>query len=283
MKAKFSELHAYSAFSFLLGSSQPETMIRRAAELGYESIAITDRMGFYGSARAHHAAKECGIRALVGSTLELPDGSYFPVICASRDGYRMLSRHLTDRHLLPGETHDFAAIGNHLIALTGDRSGPLCKPLLANDRPAALLAAENLIRLFGHGNVYVEIHRHGLRDDGRLTRQLIDLASHLRLSLLASNAPLHATRSEQRLSADFITQGASTGPHPMRVWRERSGTRRILRASDLLNLPHGIPITIPITIAGMAICRQRPSTAKGHCFISLEDDGDWFIANEAVT
>jgi error-prone DNA polymerase len=79
---------------------------------------------------------------------------------------------------------------------------------------------------------------------------------------------LPSMSAAERLSADFMTQGASTGPHPMRVWRERSGTRRILRASDLLNLPHGIPITI----AGMAICRQRPSTAKGHCFISLEDE-----------
>ncbi|MGL5018521.1 MAG: PHP domain-containing protein, partial [Luteolibacter sp.] len=52
MNAPFVELHAHSAFSFLLGASQPEAMIRRAAELGYDSIAITDRMGFYGSARA---------------------------------------------------------------------------------------------------------------------------------------------------------------------------------------------------------------------------------------
>lgn len=54
----------------------------------------------------------------------------------------------------------------------------------------------------------------------------------------------------------------------MRLWRERSGTRRILRAKDLQNLPHGIPVTV----AGMSICRQRPGTAKGHCFISLEDE-----------
>ena len=203
MKAGFSELHAHSAFSFLLGASQPEAMIRRAAELGYEAIAITDRAGFYGSARAHHAAKECGIRALVGSTLDLPDGTRFPVLCATRDGYRMLSRHLTDHHLLPGGNHELPALGNHLLALTGDRDGPVCRPLLANDRPAARLAAERLIRLFGHGNVYVEIHRHGLRDDGRLNRDLVDLASHLRLPLLASNAPLHATRGDRRLADAF--------------------------------------------------------------------------------
>jgi error-prone DNA polymerase len=72
----------------------------------------------------------------------------------------------------------------------------------------------------------------------------------------------------ERLSADFQTQGASTGSHPMLLWREHSGARHILRAGDLHNLPHGIPITI----AGMVICRQRPGTAKGHCFISLEDE-----------
>jgi error-prone DNA polymerase len=72
----------------------------------------------------------------------------------------------------------------------------------------------------------------------------------------------------ERLSADFATQGASTGPHPMAVWRKTHGTRDILRATDLVNLPHGVPITV----AGMAICRQRPGTAKGHCFISLEDE-----------
>lgn len=65
MTALFVQLHACSAFSFLLGASQPEAMVGRAAQLGYDTITITDRAGFYGSARAHHAAKECGIRAIV--------------------------------------------------------------------------------------------------------------------------------------------------------------------------------------------------------------------------
>jgi error-prone DNA polymerase len=72
----------------------------------------------------------------------------------------------------------------------------------------------------------------------------------------------------ERLSSDFAVQGASTGPHPMKLWRESWGSRQIQRASDLQHLPAGIPISI----AGMAICRQRPGTAKGHCFISLEDE-----------
>ena len=168
--------------------------------------------GFYGSARAHHAAREAGIRAVVASVLELSDGSRLPVLCATREGYRMLSRHLTDWHLgktgatpvCPHSRDGRAGFGGgHLIALTGDRDGPLCRPLLRGDRPGALQAAANLIDSFGSGNVYVELNRHGLRDDGRLNRQLIDLAAHLRLPLLASNAPLHASRGERRLADAF--------------------------------------------------------------------------------
>jgi error-prone DNA polymerase len=203
MKAEFSELHACSAFSFLLGASHPEAMVRRAAELGMDSIAITDLNGFYGSARAHHAAKEVGIRALVGTMLELPDRSRYTVLCATRDGYRMLSRHLTDWHLLGKVPGLFPLAGDHLIALTGDREGPVCRALLRDDRKAALEAAQKLIAIYGQANVYVEIMRHSLRDDGRLNRHLIDLANHLRLPLLASNAPLHAKRGDRCLADAF--------------------------------------------------------------------------------
>jgi error-prone DNA polymerase len=202
MKTSFHELHARSAFSFLEGASQPDILIRQAAHLGYESIAITDRKGFYGSARAHHAAVECGIRALVGGMLELPDGSAFPVLCATRDGYRRLSRHLTDLHLTKIGS-DLIPCDGGLIALTGDRDGPVCRPLLRDDFKSALKAAEQLVETFGRSHVYVELTRHGLRDDGRINRHLVDLAGHLRLPLLASNAPLFATRGDRRLGDAF--------------------------------------------------------------------------------
>jgi len=199
----FAEFHARSAFSFLRGSSQPEELVQRAAELGYGAIAITDHRGFYGSARAHEAAKHGGIRAIVGATLDLPDGSHLPVLCTTQSSYQTLSRHLTDLHLDgAGKARELTNSG--LIALTGDRDGPLVRHLLRDDKTGALAAAEGLIATFGRNNVYVEINRHRLRDDGRLNRYLVDLAAHLRLPLLASNAPLYATRSG-RLLADAFT------------------------------------------------------------------------------
>ncbi len=240
MKTAFCEFHARSAFSFLEGASQPEMMIRRAAEIGLNTIAITDRDGFYGSARAHHAAMECGVRAVVGAMIRLDGGAAFPVLCATRDGYRSLSRQLTSVHLgeqtgsdlfskSPHERADDAqtlpfisssfhspdfsekspclvslGMGNgNLIALTGDRDGPVCQPLLHGRRAEALRAVEDLIACYGRGNVYVELVRHGLRDDRRLNRHLMDLAENLKLPLLASNAPLFATRGDRRLGDAF--------------------------------------------------------------------------------
>lgn len=203
MATEFVELHASTAFSFLEGASHPEAMVRHAANLGYESVAITDRAGFYGSARAHYVANECGIRAVVGSVLELPDGARFPLICATRHGYRALSRGLSGWHFSGGKELEIASCGGDLIALTGDRNGPVSRRLLVNDRAGALRAAEHLMMLFGRENIYVELNRHGLRDDGKLNRELIDLAEHLRLPLVASNAPLYATRGERRLADAF--------------------------------------------------------------------------------
>ena len=199
----FAEFHALSAFSFLRGSSQPEAMVLRAAELGYPAIAITDHGGFYGSARAHTAAAQCGIRAMVGTTLTLPDQSFLPVLCTSRRGYQALSRHLTDTHLGKGMLPLFPQ--GAVIALTGGRNGPIVRPLLRDEREAALKAANRLVATFGRENVFVEISRHAMRDDARIVRQLVDLAGHLKLRLLATNAPIYATRADRRLADAFTS------------------------------------------------------------------------------
>lgn len=73
----------------------------------------------------------------------------------------------------------------------------------------------------------------------------------------------------ERLASDFATQNQTTGPHPIKLWRAQNDNAKTYHtAAQLANLPHGSYLQI----AGMVICRQRPQTAKGHCFISLEDE-----------
>ncbi len=81
-------------------------------------------------------------------------------------------------------------------------------------------------------------------------------------------SPLRRMTDEERLVADFHGAGLSTGPHPMSYCREALTKQEVKRACDLPRLPDG-QFT---RVAGCVIARQRPGTAKGFVFLSLEDE-----------
>src|SRR5690606_6651372 len=89
------ELHARSAFSFLRGASQPGALVAEAARLGLPGVALCDRDGVYGAPRLFGAAKEHGIRPIVGCELTLIDGTAVPLLVATREGYQNLCQLIT--------------------------------------------------------------------------------------------------------------------------------------------------------------------------------------------
>jgi error-prone DNA polymerase len=109
-KSRYVELTARTCFSFLSGATPPEDMILRAAELGYDTIAITDRDGLYGIVRAWEAADKHGVRVIVGCELTLereglegvPDVPGKPttltVLVEDHTGYTNLCKILTESH-----------------------------------------------------------------------------------------------------------------------------------------------------------------------------------------
>src|SRR6266568_8042379 len=92
------ELHCHSAYSFLDGASHPEELAARAAELGYEALALTDHDGVYGSLEFAHAAKAFGVRPITGAEVTLSDGSHVTLLVESPRGYANLCRLLTAAH-----------------------------------------------------------------------------------------------------------------------------------------------------------------------------------------
>ena len=64
-----------SNFSFLEGASHPDELVHEAARYGIPAIALTDRDGLYGAVRAHKAAKETGVKLILGATLTVGDKS----------------------------------------------------------------------------------------------------------------------------------------------------------------------------------------------------------------
>ena len=83
-----------------------------------------------------------------------------------------------------------------------------------------------------------------------------------------AKSPLRPMNPEERLVADFRGTGMTVGPHPMAYHRERMDAIGVRKASDLAGIPNGKYLRI----GGCVIARQRPGTAKGFVFLSLEDE-----------
>ena len=212
------ELHARSAFSFLEGASLPEELASRTAQLEQKAIAITDAHGVYGAPRLYLAAKQLGIKALLGAEVASEEGCRYALLVENRTGYQNLCRLITRTKLRDGKpgkpenpfarTEDFAEYAEGLVCLTGGDEGPLTQVYQDLAGPAAACAAMNwlqqLIQIFGPGNVFVELQRHGRRDQEFRNQAAVELARRKKLPLLATNGVTYAT-PEKRDLQDVLT------------------------------------------------------------------------------
>jgi error-prone DNA polymerase len=143
IRPRYAELQATSHFSFLRGASSCEELFEQAKALGIEALGIVDRNSLAGIVRAHQAAKEAGIRLIVGCRLDLVDGMSVLVYPTDRDAYARLCRLLSLGKKRGGkakcrlEWADLVAYGNGLIAvLVPDEADETCALRLRRLRDA---------------------------------------------------------------------------------------------------------------------------------------------------
>jgi error-prone DNA polymerase len=239
---QYIELHSRSAFSFLEGSSLPESLITRCAELQMPAMALLDRDGVYGVPRFHMAAKKAKIKAHIGAevTTEILDLGLqisdlksrhanfcapnqifnqksricnlfrLPLIVSSRAGYQNLCRLITKMKLRAAKNEGAVCeeeLQEHaagLICLTGGDDGPLATALKHGGIEEGRSSVERLIHIFGRENVYVELQRHFDREQELRNRAAIEIAQSLHLPLLATNGVRYATEEAREL-ADVFT------------------------------------------------------------------------------
>ncbi|MCC7257693.1 MAG: PHP domain-containing protein, partial [Gammaproteobacteria bacterium] len=91
----YAELHCLSNFSFLRGASHPAELVQRAHALGYAALALTDECSVSGVVRAHVAARECGLKLIVGAEFRLRDGLHLVLLARHREGYGALCELIT--------------------------------------------------------------------------------------------------------------------------------------------------------------------------------------------
>ena len=184
------ELHAHSAYSFLDGASQPEELAARAAELGYQALALTDHDGVYGSLEFAHAAKHFGVRPITGAELTLEGGAHVTLLVETPQGYANLCRLLTAAH---AHTRD---------STTREPLPPALDPALLEELNEGLVclsgcarhgigvhypnAAARLAAAFGRDCFFVELQRPYERGDARRNAALRDLAESLGVRTVAT-------------------------------------------------------------------------------------------------
>jgi len=194
----FVELHCHSAYSFLDGASHPEELAARAAELGYEALALTDHEGVYGSLEFAHAAKAFGVRPITGAEVSLSDGSHVTLLVESPRGYANLCRLLTAAHAdtrpKPTEPvppsldrHLFATYNEGLVCLSGCARDGLA---VRNGNGAAELAS-----VFGGDRFFVELQRPYERGDAQRNARLRQLAETIGVqTVITGNVHAHNRR-----------------------------------------------------------------------------------------
>src|SRR4029079_2151838 len=92
---RYAELHCKTNFLFLEGASHPDELVARAGELGYAALAITDRNSLAGVVRAHSAAKQVGLKLLIGAELTPSDAPTVVLLATDRQAYGRLCRLIT--------------------------------------------------------------------------------------------------------------------------------------------------------------------------------------------
>jgi error-prone DNA polymerase len=224
------ELHAASAFSFLDGASQPESLIERAAQLEMPAIALADRNGLYGTARFHTAAKSFSVKAHIGAEIavssfgnKLQPSDWLPhqypnepsritLLCATQAGYQNLCQLITRFKMRESTKEEGAAtlddveeFSAGLICLTGGGEGPLAAALAHEGHGGARKLADRLSSIFGRGNLFLELQRHQLREEECRNQSLLGLAAALHLPVIATNGVRHATAKDRELLDVFTS------------------------------------------------------------------------------
>ena len=233
------ELHAHSAYSFLDGASHPEELALRAAELGYEALALTDHDGVYGSLELAHAAKLVGVRPITGAEVTLQGGAHVTLLVESSQGYSNLCRLLTAAHALtrPKEGVLLPSALDPAL-LTELNEGLVCLSGCARDGLGVRdpNAAATLAGVFGPERFYVELQRPFERGDGRRNSLLRDLAAHAGVqTLVTGNVHAHHPR---RTALQDVLVAIRHNTSLESCERERRGNREsVLRApAELLEL-----------------------------------------------
>ncbi|HNU83557.1 MAG TPA: PHP domain-containing protein, partial [Thermoanaerobaculia bacterium] len=217
----FVHLHLHTEYSLLDGANRPEEVCRTAAEMGMPAIALTDHGNLFGAINFHDAARQAGIKPIIGIEAYVADGSHTErnparkssnhLVLLARDetGYRNLIK-LTTISFLDGHYYkpriDHELLRRHadgLIGLSACLKGEVSERILAGDLDGAEATAKTYREILGEENYFLEMQDHGIPEQRQVNAALRDLSRRTGIPLVLSN-DCHYLRQDDATAHDVL-------------------------------------------------------------------------------
>ena len=204
-QSQFVHLHLHTDYSMLDGACNIERLVKRVKELDMPAVAMTDHGNIFGAVAFVNAAKEAGVKPILGCELyickkedhradkEGDSYNHLVVLAENEEGYRNLVKIVSEASLhgfyyKPRVSKKFLAEHSRgLIGLSACLKGEVAERLTEGKYDAAREAAVTFRDIFGKGNFYLEIQDQGLPEEARIQSNLLKLEKELEIPLVATN------------------------------------------------------------------------------------------------
>ncbi len=213
----FVHLHVHSEYSLLDGACRIRDLVQKAKDEGQTALALTDHGVMYGVIDFYEAAREVGIKPIIGCEVYTTDGDrtrktagrdeeigHLVLLVKNEEGYKNLIRIVSVgftegfyyKPRIDMETLEGGCEG--LIALSACLAGDIPRALLRGDYEDAKRRALRYLALFGEGNFYLELQDHGIEEQRKLNPLLVQLSEETGIPLVATNDVHYIEKKDAR-------------------------------------------------------------------------------------
>ncbi len=219
----FTHLHLHTEYSLLDGACRISQLIDRVKDLGQTSVAITDHGSMYGVVDFYKAAKEKGIKPIIGCECYVAKRSRFDkvhgidnerhhlvLLCENNIGYQnliqMVSKGWTEGFYTKPRIDKILLEQHHegLVALSACLAGEIPTLLARGDYDGAKKTALWYKSVFGEGKYFIEIQNHGLREQLEIIPDLVRLSKETGIPLVATNDAHYLTKEDSSVQQVLI-------------------------------------------------------------------------------
>ena len=219
----FTHLHVHTEYSLLDGSNKIKEYVARVKELGMNSAAITDHGVMYGVIDFYRAAREAGIKPILGCEVYVAPNSRFDkeltggedryhhlvLLAENNTGYanlmKIVSRGFTEGYYYKPRVDMEVLQQFHegIIALSACLAGEVPRLILKGMKEEARMAARKYEACFGKGNYFLELQDHGIPEQRTVNMELVQMSRELDIPLVTTN-DVHYTYAEDAIPHDIL-------------------------------------------------------------------------------